>query len=468
MGGVSSLLSYCECRLPCVPQCDLAPQGCKQCARARLACHGYRNPRDLAFRDESRATERKVLARQAAVAPEGLGLAWEVYSRHIFFGGFLDGLSSGREGLPQLYAASSTTQPLSACVDAVSLAFTACQHRDSLLMRRANEKYVVAVQQLNLSLYKFSAATSDDTLQSAVLLDMYEKMVNRNPHCHASWMGHIRGAMSLVRTRMERHNLSLLASQLARRAVIAMTISCGAAGIPVPDAVIAIRSELDNTTDLDVKWQLTALLIDSVNLRARLHGPGLVLQASTAKAARIIESQLRDLEKALPPSWKPRRIHIAENTPCIAERYYDDYPDHFVTQTWNAIRIIRLEMISIALNHSSTDISQNSCSLLIDEIVQSICASVPRTLLPGALPRSHQFFSPLQTQQLCAFLAPLCLAAQLSKDTFVRAWIVRCLHHMAIAGRMERVKDIAEALTMGREVSHWFIYTMVGCYTMAG
>lgn len=449
-------------------QCDLRARGCSQCERAKLQCHGYRDPKDLAFRDETRATERKVLARQAAAAPAGLDHGWEVHSRHVFFGVYLDGLSRSCEALGPLYAKASATQPLAASVDAVSLAFTSFQNHSPLLMRRANEKYIIAIRKLNESLRDIPVSTSDETLQTVVLLDMYEKMVNRNPHSQASWMSHIRGALSLIQARMDRQDLSLFASQLARRVVIAMTISCGAAGILVPDTISVLRRKLDISSTLDAKWGFTALLVDAVNLRAQLHTTGRELPGSIAEAARAIEGHLVDLENALPPSWKPRRIYTVGHDPCVLGQYYDLYPDHFIIQTWNAIRIIRLEMIGIVKTHGPADTTRSVSSNLIDEIAQKICASVPQVVLPGVCQDSRQYFSPLQTLQCCTLLTPLYLAAQMSSNMYLKEWIIRSLYHMATAGNMMIAKEVADILRRKPEVSHWTIYTMVGSYAIAG
>ncbi|KAI9148847.1 Transcription factor dbaG [Paramyrothecium foliicola] len=430
---------------------------------------------DMIFRDETHATKRKESLRQAAMhaipLPAGLDFEWEYYSRQVFFSVYIDRLSRSCDALVPLYLASLPTQPLAASVDAVSLAFSSFQLNSPMLLCRANEKYVIAIQKLAHALCNFPSSASDQILQSVVILDMYEKMVNCNPCNQASWMSHIQGAMSLVQTQIDKHGLSPVTSQLAQRVVVALTISCGAAGIPVPDTVCTLRRKLNNASALDnIKWRLTPLLVDAVNLRAELQTKNLSCPSKIAEKARAIDLQLAQLANQIPSSWKPRRVYTIEAQARVFGRYYDIYPDHYATQTWNAIRIIRLEMLVIIKGYdpfSLVDNEESSYLQLLNKIARDICASVPQFVLPGICPVNQQPFSPLQTLRCYTLLAPLYIAAQLSSDAYLKLWIIQSLQHIAVVGRMKMAQDVADVLTLGAEISHWTIYAMAGSYAMA-
>src|SRR5690348_11651480 len=104
-------------------QCDLQPNGCGQCRRAELVCHGYRDPRQMAFRNETDATKQKVLARRATglAHPASLQLGWDVRARYAFFSIYIMGLSRSYGALAALYSRAAHIQHLHASVDAVSL-----------------------------------------------------------------------------------------------------------------------------------------------------------------------------------------------------------------------------------------------------------------------------------------------------------------------------------------------------------
>ncbi|UPK89445.1 hypothetical protein LCI18_000380 [Fusarium solani-melongenae] len=79
--------------LPCRKRklrCDLKAGTCGQCRRAGLECHGYRNPQDLVFRDQTEVARHKVLVR---VGVPVLNLDMDTRCRDAFFGYRVDHLN---------------------------------------------------------------------------------------------------------------------------------------------------------------------------------------------------------------------------------------------------------------------------------------------------------------------------------------------------------------------------------------
>ena len=359
---------------------------------------------------------------------------------------------------------------LSASVDAVSLAFMSFQFNSEALVRLAREKYVIAIQKLWLALRNPQLLTTDITLQAVLVLDLYEKMVNRNPQKPESWMSHVQGAMSLVTVRGNSIFSNYITCQLAYRLVVTLTISCGAATLPVPNTLIGLQQGLDSYFD-DAKWGFIAILTEIVNLQASLCNGRMRLACSRdiVEKAWEIDNLLATFEARLPLHWKPRRVFCTGYDPRLFAHYYDIYPNHYATQLWNAIRVMRLAMADIVRKHGFEDASGTGKSVLksISEITLQICAAVPQFILPDAQPDNILPLSPLQSLQCNTLLAPLYLAAQVSMDQSMRDWIIRSMQYMAEAGNIKMAQDVAHILSTNPTMNYWAVYAMTGSYAFA-
>ncbi|KAH6892573.1 hypothetical protein B0T10DRAFT_511243 [Thelonectria olida] len=456
--------------LPCRKRklrCDLRPDGCGQCLRARLRCYGYRDPQDLVFRDETRSTKQKVVARQSH--PTTMELGWNIRARYAFFSVYVLGFSHSLGPVAPFYNRASSLDHLSASIEATSLAFVAIQLHAPALKHLASISYVTAIQRLGKALSELSNSGEEEALQSILLLDMYEKMVNPNPR-GSSWMSHALGGMSLLAPRLQRFASSITGRQLCGRLVTALTVSCGASALRVPDALTTLRGHLDPSMGT-VKWKFTGILSQVVDLQAEFHNTGGICTTNLAERAQHLDDQLRGLEETLPLSWRSRQISPVRPDPLVFGSHYEIYADHFVTQVTNGIRVARLMVNKILLVGTSADVSNSSPSnnilAQICDITHHICATVPQFVLPEALPENSLPFSPHQSLQCCLLLAPLYIAHQVSTDSLMRHWILQCLRYMAETGCMRIAKDVADLMIRNPDVDYWLVYAMVGCYAFA-
>ncbi|KAL5352028.1 hypothetical protein ACLOAV_001971 [Pseudogymnoascus australis] len=459
--------------LPCRKRklrCDLDNKGCSQCQRAKLLCHGYRDPNQLTIRDETYSTKQKALARKTLanpVNPTALQLGWDVRARQAFFSEYIFGFSRSYDVLAALYKRASSLGHLSASVDAVSLAFLSSQSNTVSLRHLANERYVVALQRVGYALRMPDFSATDETLQSVLLLDLYEKMVNRDHQSSMAWTAHVLGAVSLVKSYRNRIMTSYTCRQLATRLVVTLTISCGAARMRVPNTLIALREDLSSHID-NAKWDFTGLVVHVVNLQADLHNCRFTCSSEVAERAKGIDDRFAELERTLPPSWIPRRIFLPGN-PLLFGHYYDIYLGHFVTQVRNAIRTVRMMLNDMVLKHSPGDVSvpRYDAAIAISEIAGQICAAIPQFILPGVQPDNQVPFSPLQKLQCYTLIAPLYIAGQLSTDHGLRDWVIHSLEYMAEVGVMKTAKDVADILRATPDMDYWIIYSMLGSYALA-
>ncbi|KAK6079056.1 hypothetical protein SCUP234_05982 [Seiridium cupressi] len=469
--------------------------------------------------------------------PTPLSFSWEVRARNAFFAHYVFGFSRSHDALSQLYAASSATSVLSAAVDAAALAFLAKQHEapgyvtvhstpgPGELVSLTSRSYIIAIKRLStvldaairgqdeaLGTRLHEEARGDATLQAVLLLDLCEKLasIGRRPDqtsppdlqedndndnnsaiTEGPWMSHLRGALDLVRIRgLKRRYSSPTARRLAARLAMTLVISCGVAGVHVPQELEELRMgllpHLDilpqiedrgaiknwSTDDIrvDPKFAATGLVIGVVNLAADF-SQGKRPPRDLFRRAKELDNRLAAMECELPSSWQCERIYTEEGPPFIYGDHYDMYVDHFVTQVRNVIRSMRLlllEMIQMHCSfHEDVDDYHTRTARLIDSLCGDICAAVPQFVWPQARSENCIPFTPLQSLQCYTLLSPLYLAAKLSTRVKMRTWIIGTLQYMAGFGGMKAANSIAGILQSHSDISYWQVYAMLGSYAFA-
>ncbi|KAI4154849.1 MAG: hypothetical protein LQ340_001394 [Diploschistes diacapsis] len=339
-----------------------------------------------------------------------------------FFSFDVSGLSQSHGALASLLVQGSPDKHLTESVDAVSLAFMAHHNRQLPFDRLARAKYIEAIRQINKVLKSPHLATADTTLQSVLLLDLYEKLVNRDQLDASAWIAHVNGAVALVKARGTRNVSSHTARQLAWRLITMTIIGCAVVSMRILDALLELRQNfrpfyLEN----DNKWRIAELCFNLVDLKADISEGRLITKTDILGAGWALESRFAAMQEELLLSW-------VDDPPVLAD-HYDLDQDHFVTQGANVFRTMRdLSQINPA--------SPPSCEI-IEASLREICASAPQFFLAGARPGNELPFSLSQIQQCYALLPPLYMASQLSKDPKVRAWVIGIMHHMAKAGMWE-------------------------------
>lgn len=464
--------------------------------------------------------------------PTSLSFSWEVRARNAFFSHYVYSFSRSHDALSQLYASSSATSLLSAAVDAAALAFLAKQHEapgqvtiystpsSSELVSLMSRSYILAIKRLSTVLGATSRrpagavsdqthteeALSDATLQAVLLLDLCEKLacVGRRPGRSSAasqnnnsviiegpWLSHLRGALDLVHIRgVKRRYSSPTSRRLAARLAMTLVISCGVAGVHIPQELEEFRTGLllhlvdvaphledhgtvnRNMVDVqaDPKFAVTGLVIDVVNLAADVSQgkcpPGDLLGQATA-----LDDRLAAMECELPSSWQFERIYTENWTPMVYSDHYDKYADHFVTQVRNVTRSMRLLLVEMTMKHchAHDDVvgRDTRTSRLIDSLCSDISAAVPQFVWTQARPENSIPFTPLQSLQCYTLLSPLYLAAKLSNRYKMRTWIIGMLQYMADSGGIKAADTIAGILQSHADISYWQIYAMLGSYAFA-
>ena len=473
-------------------KCDLARDGCRQCHRAGLSCCGYRDSTELIFRDQtssiirrSQYTKHQSADRVVSGVWDGrisirqVHLAWHVRARDAFFAHYVFGLSSSYDVLGILYQSARPSGHLSASVDAASLAFMADNYpAEHVLLNLATQHYMTALRRLHVALQSPEVAFEDCTLQSVLLLDLYEKLVSRNRRSPTPWMSHIIGGTALARARGESNLQSHIGRRLSKRLYTTLLISCAVAGCHIPPGLVALRAGLERFQDPnDIKWRVTILNEEVTNFRADVIGGRYTSNSEIAANASRLDVQFEAIEALLRSDWEPRRVNALERNPKDRLSFrgtYDVYRDHIVTQVRNVIRTIRVHLHLLVQELDNPDkvsldpnIGKASTRYYINKWCEDICASVPQFVIAGARPGNQIPFTALQAMQCRTLLAPLYLAGHVSKDPDVRPWAVHMMAYMADAGGMEAAQKIADELALGQRMEYWDVYAMLGGYAFA-
>jgi len=404
--------------------------------------------------------------------------AWDVQARIAFFTYYVFGVAQSNDSLVSLYKRAIPGSHLTESVDAASLAFLAYHHRNQALQQFAQAKYLAALRLLNNALQDAELAVADATLQSVLLLDLYEKMSNRSACRPESWMAHVNGALALAELRGEQNFRCHTSRRLSLRLTVTVNISCHAISMHVPETLVRLYKGLESFSDSsDIKWRLKGLMMSFINFKADIRQGGFASEESNLVLGRAwdFEQQFAAMEKTLSVFWKTKTVVAETNSPLAFRQQYEIYPDHLVTQGANVLRTMRLLLHglihdhTVSPEHESADQTQPLAPSrqIIENTASAICASTPQFVLVGAKAGNTIPFSPLQTLQCYSMLPHLYIAGKMSKDKYTRDWVINMVEYLAETAGMEAAKMTAEILKGATNVSYWNLYAMLGSYAFA-
>lgn len=412
---------------------------------------------------------REFLATQLS---KPVSLAIDARARNEFFTHYVTRDSASYDMLGAIYSKSKCRDHLSVSVDAVSLAFMANKYNGQPhISKMATEAYISALHALGKAVADPETALADATVQSILLLDLYEKMVNRSALTEDSSRTHLTGALALIQQRGTGNVDTYVGRRLVERLYITTIVSCAAAGTRVPQQVQDLQHWLDPYFDAtDIRWTMTKINIAAITFSADVRAGKISGPENVIPHARSIDAQLASLESSLAPRWKSKRTYISE-TPnsLVYGRYYDVYEDHGVVNIRNIIRTLRLHihaLMALFRDVAPALLDPNS-SAVMDACARDIIASVPAFILPNERPVNTEPFSPVQMLECYTLLPPMYLASRLSRDSALSSWTFGIMDHMAEVGGMKMAKVTVDTLRSDKTVAYWDIYALLGGYAFA-
>ena len=489
--------------LPCRKRklrCDLRKNGCTPCARAQLICSGYRDTKALRLRDESSAVRNRVNARQTIkTVPTSIFEPICSRAKDLFYYNYVVGANKPFHFLQAFCSPTSKVDYLNRSVDAVALAYWNCQQHSPIAEEEARQQYVAALNLIGAALRTPDQARKDSTILAILLLDLYEKITNKDPSFYGAWAAHLSGAVALVKLRGNEQFEDLNVISMLMRLSTNLLISCAASDRPVCADCVALRSDIaiNFPGSIDPKWQESDLMIEFARLRQEIK-EGTLLDQEVIPSLINLDSKFAKLAMEVPPMWTYKTVHVDKRSRHHYELFHHIHPAEHIVQMWNTLRLTRIslnEMIYYRCLDSREELKRGGRDAALQEhaigivrrMTSDICASVPQYIQQGpgslfqnsagqseysgmvsnsdAVPPSLERSNPTHHVPCYRLIFPLYVVAQsfLAPDSLKR-WVIERLRFMADYHAIRNAAAIATILESGEQRHPWHVYAMLGSY----
>ncbi|CAJ0554612.1 Ff.00g131250.m01.CDS01 [Fusarium sp. VM40] len=236
-----------------------------------IICSGYRNLKELKFRDETSAVARKVQRQKQVVlksspainiAPTGQRLPDEStsgtgslqclkissYPEELALGYFFFVFSQSG---PFLYMLDHTSaivmdEDIKQAIYAPALASMALEHRNPELLRVARCHYSKALAQTNQDLGDPKLAILDKTLLQVLLLSSFEALVFAGRSTPRNWELHVQGSLKLLVLRQKEQFKTELGRRLFHHASVNILTNCIMRCIPIPEDFLQLHDYVNS------------------------------------------------------------------------------------------------------------------------------------------------------------------------------------------------------------------------------
>ncbi|MCJ1376753.1 hypothetical protein MMC20_007998 [Loxospora ochrophaea] len=488
--------------LPCRKRklvCDLRKDRCGQCDRAQLTCSGYRDTEALRFRNESSAVRNKIQARTSIkTIPRSIPLSVYSQAKDAFYNNYVVGASKPLDFLLAFYSPTSKDELLDRSVDAVALAYLNWQQRSRIAEEEARKHYILALGLTSTALKTPDLARKDSTLLAILLLDLYEKISNKDPDFHGAWVAHLSGALTLVKLRGDQQFKDPNTLRMLMRLSTTLLISSVAGDRPLPAELVTFRSRIAAhfSTPSDPKWQESDLIIEYMSLQQKFMEGGLASDEALYALVEL-DFKLSRLAVNVPPSWQYKTILVDQKSTHHYELYHHVYPAEHVAQMWNTLRQTRIQLneqiYARCLDCKGAPKNDPQAVALhlyarktISEMISDICASVPQYI--GDHPKSFQSSAmiitlgrdssggdsqipgigesnPTPYLPCYRLIFPLYAVTQFpSAPPPLKPWVIKQLRFIAEHHGIENAAAVARILESGEKRSFWLTYAMLGGY----
>lgn len=313
----------------------------------------------------------------------------QVQGRDLFFSYYVAGFSRTWDFLYAYQDPLAAPEHLGLGIDAVSLAFLSHQVSSQTARDLGRRKYVAALRQFNKVLQDPDAVRKRSTFESALLLDLFEKIMTPGTDVDASNYAHVWGALALVKARgieqfRDEPDLKALMGLASNATIFALST-----GNPIPKAIRKIRQHAAQFVDTSYpKWKLSEVILESTDVEAET----LFLRSTSSTLCsknREVDRKLQEVALEAGPAWTYERKFISGHDPrrIVPDGFfplYDVYPNRTITQMWNVLRLTRIilceqvvEAFSLVEDEHSKQ-QKEDAQLAITSMIREILASVPQ------------------------------------------------------------------------------------------
>jgi hypothetical protein len=443
---------------------------------------------DVRARATARTANAAPKRKDISIQPSNLPLDLLVQGREMFFGYYIADFSRIWDFLYPYFRSSVGPDYLTLSIDAASLAFLSHQVNSPSAQQLGRRKYISALRKINAALQCPRTAHEATTLQTSMLLDLFEKISSSASRTEDVNRAHIDGALTLVKLKGLDQFTDDVGLKVLTRLLLNATVSYFSQRDPVSPEIREVREHLAQFTDTsDPKWKSAGLVLEATDL---VSGVGRESRTQEQRVQYCIEldRQLEQVSREAPPVWSYKRIYVSlsETGGRVLDDFYDVYTDRVTTQRWNALRIVRLFLCEeiLASLHAIKDLDssllRHGTSTAVALLIQEICACVPQMtdcddVAQHKLPQgtassthSHTLSQVLDAYILIYPLYAACWSRECPRAT--RAWIIvqleRIAEHFSIK-EAKLVVDILRGRNEGSRVGPWEVYRLLGSYAFA-
>ncbi|GIK02006.1 hypothetical protein Aspvir_006049 [Aspergillus viridinutans] len=479
-------------------KCDYRRDSCTPCLRAAVVCHGYRDPQEIRIEDQTDDARRKVLvkSKHVSLTESSLSVSIDIQARMIFFAHYVSVGSRGWDFLvPWERETEVVPRWLDASIDAVSLALLAHQHVSLPLLSLARQRYALALRVMKQSLS--SPPTAGDSLIAAsLLLDLFEKITHSEASVIQFWPSHVNGTLALIQKIGVQNFQDHYALRIISRFLTNYVISCVASAHAVSKDVLILCDHLERHLNLkdNPKWKISALTIQYASFLSAVRTGRWSLQESMARA-QDLDQALLVLSQNIPPDWQPERRTLRYPLPHVYGQQMDLYLDRLVTQAWNVLRQVRIQLNEYLLDcydklsaiHGVNQLAASEVALSnIAALSLEIYASIPQYASYVCRSKRSQgeadgiglsivpqkgcdkVHTPSELLDCYTLLFPMYVAAR-SKAATVdqRQWVSYMFRYISDHFGIRNALLLAQLLDQNTDIDPWCIYAMLGGYGFA-
>ncbi|KAL8752898.1 MAG: hypothetical protein Q9184_005588 [Pyrenodesmia sp. 2 TL-2023] len=401
-------------------KCDEARPTCSYCRKKQIQCH-FRSQFEIAWRDQnqvaSNAVQRRVNARHKS-GPEAKSSSTELikrdtsdvprilpqdlegYALAFFFSSYLlpSTLSKHHRGflgsVYPVWSQAGPSSPLRPAVNAVAQALLEAwsSRNPNASQSLARSHYVQAIVAVRQQL-QYAEDIDDEVLLAMLLLDMYDGIrcfCGGRPHESP----HVRGSAAAIEKR-RKTPISSTTSQGTLLGVRSRIVGDALMkGEPVSTDVVTCTTSTQNSPktpgiELEaINIQVANLQVSASRLKAKF--PGMAVSASELLAtANKLDERLVAWTATVPDEWLPICIWDPETIPRSVRDagLYQDYctvyrsiwiADNF---NWHCFSRMKVGLVTLAclehVNNPAADMARVKVCTIIQELADTICASVP-------------------------------------------------------------------------------------------
>jgi hypothetical protein len=361
-------------------------------------CSGYRDTDAIRITDQTEFIRTKALARTTPTKPKKsrfslklnhLPQDLQALGREMFFGYYVSDFSHTWDFVFSYLDPSTTPEHLSLGIDAVSLAFLSHQVSSPTAKQMATRKYVEALGKINKIVQNPETAAKMSTFEAALLLDLFEKMTMSTLEVNAARHAHVEGALALVKLR----GITSFKKRSEVRALLGLslnaTVCALSTGSAIPKEVREIRKHAATFVDTSYpKWRLSECILEFTDLPDEVRNSTMTPQQRIARSA-TLDRKLEVVGLEAGNAWSYERKFVSghDQRVLVPDGFfplYDVYPNRTITQSWNVLRLTRIQLcediieLCVPLDDAESVAQSKRAKQVIVEMIREICASCPQ------------------------------------------------------------------------------------------